>query len=314
MIYLPIMNAIGLHDIEQTLLPYPSFLLKEIMFRVCSSYVTPRNFNQVNCVHFFVVFTPDNFLTCTLGSEKCWIFSLVLGLMSATEDLPSHSAEMMRNPLPDQLLQLQTLRLGRLQVIGSWLVDPPLHLDVARLPPVPVLEDVAPCQPEVALSPAASLSFSALLTAPCIKSWWQLWTVHIRTWLHRDLRRDARGSGVTRSWLRLSARHTETAQRLGVTFNQSDTKITPFITTNKTLNLLASSSFLSSSSSAMVSSSVSDSWLQLISTEVSETVLDLLLPWHSWSESSSFEVTEVVSSLLSSCCCSSLLKIYFFCF
>ena len=126
--------------------------------------------------------------------------------MSAAQNLPSHSAEMMRNALPDQLLQLQTLWLGTLRVIGSWLVHPPSHLDVACLPLVPVLEDVTPCQPEVALPPAG-LPLAALLAAAR---------------LHRNLRRDARSPRVARSRLRFSSRHTETAQRLGVALNQSD--------------------------------------------------------------------------------------------
>ena len=65
-------------------------------------------------MQFSVVFSPDNFLTGTLSPEEGGVSRLVLGLMSAAEHLPSHSAEMMGNALPDQLLQLQTLRLGTL--------------------------------------------------------------------------------------------------------------------------------------------------------------------------------------------------------
>ena len=65
-------------------------------------------------MQFSVVFSPDNFLTGTLSPEEGGVSRLVLGLMSAAQNLPSHSAEMMRNALPDQLLQLQTLRLGTL--------------------------------------------------------------------------------------------------------------------------------------------------------------------------------------------------------
>ena len=42
------------------------------------------------------------------------------------------------------------------------------------------------------------------------------------TWLNRNLRGDTRGSWVARSRLRFSCRHTETAERLGVTLNQPD--------------------------------------------------------------------------------------------
>ena len=58
-------------------------------------------------MQIFVVFSPDNFLTRTLSSEEGGVSRLVLRLMSAAENLPSHAAEMMRNALPDQLLQLQ---------------------------------------------------------------------------------------------------------------------------------------------------------------------------------------------------------------
>ena len=57
-------------------------------------------------MQFSVVFSPDNFLTGTLSPEEGGVSRLVLGLMSAAEHLPSHSSEMMRNTLPDQLLQL----------------------------------------------------------------------------------------------------------------------------------------------------------------------------------------------------------------
>lgn len=73
---------------------------------------------EEHLMRFSLVFSPDNFLTRTLSPEKGGVSRLVLGLMSAAENLPSHSAEMMGNALPDQLLQLQTLRLGTLWVIG----------------------------------------------------------------------------------------------------------------------------------------------------------------------------------------------------
>ena len=190
-------------------------------------------------MQIFVVFSPDNFLTRTLSSEEGGVSRLVLRLMSAAENLPSHAAEMMRNALPDQLLQLQTLWLGTLRVIGPWLVHPPSHLDVAGLPLVPVLEDVAPCEPEVTLP--ASTGFSALLTAACIsvkclavgKCHWSC----LVTWLHRNLRGDARSSWVARSRLRFSSRHTETAERLGVALNQSDIRHTSYHQSFQTDNL-----------------------------------------------------------------------------
>ena len=194
---------------------------------------------KLHLMQIFVVCSPDNFLTRTLSSEEGGVSRLVLRLMSAAENLPSHSAEMMRNALPDQLLQLQTLWLGTLRVIGPWLVHPPSHLDVAGLPLVPVLEDVTPCEPEVALP--SSTGFSALLAAACTsvkclsvgKCHWSC----LVTWLHRNLRGDARSSWVARSRLRFSSRHTETAERLGVALNQSDIRHTSYHQSFQTDNL-----------------------------------------------------------------------------
>lgn len=43
---LSVMDTVSLHHIEQTLLANPSFLLEEIMFRICSGNVTPANVQQ----------------------------------------------------------------------------------------------------------------------------------------------------------------------------------------------------------------------------------------------------------------------------
>ena len=114
------MNTVSFHHIEQGFLTNTSFLLEEVMFWICSCYISSmKSWNKPSS--FCFVFIPDDFLTCTLSSKKGRILCFVLRLMSPTENLPGHPSEMMRNTLTNQLLQLQRLAQAVL-IIRSRLV------------------------------------------------------------------------------------------------------------------------------------------------------------------------------------------------